>query len=305
MFNTLLLLPSSWRVPLLASSFFSGFRAAAVGTCLHCQLVPAGGARTGTRSGYTVAATPNIQADPNVPAAFSIGSVPVPHPGPRGPQARDWEGEEEEASPLLTTGPTGHPPPRRGKRQQRAAHAAGAKARGPSVSAHKRGEQEGRGTRHFSRDRGPGRRPQSRAAGAAVAEAVAAACRCSPGRFISEPAPGLQVRRRNVARPGLRKRGVPAEAEQGLRPRPVRPFPQRFGLGRGRGRGLGDRRAAGRTSAECRGRPRSGLCRLAVAPGPRGLGEQCPSGAPWGGGGGGPGGAGETPARLSIDVIVA
>ena len=40
-----------------------------------------------------------IQADPNVPNAFSIGSVPVPHPGPRGPQARGWEGEEEEANP--------------------------------------------------------------------------------------------------------------------------------------------------------------------------------------------------------------
>ena len=121
-----------------------------------------------------------------------------------------------------------------------------------------------------------------------------------------------------MARPGLRKRAVPAEAEPGLRarqggahtPDSVRrwrgrrePFPQRFG--RGRGRGLSDRREAGRTSAGCRGRPRSGLCGLAVAPGLRGLGEPCPSGAPQGGGGGGPGGPGETPARLSTDVIAA
>ena len=76
-------------------------------------------------SGYS-----QIQADPNVPNAFSIGSVPVPHPGPWGPQARGWEGEEEEANPLPTTGPARHRPPLQGKHQYPAAHTAGAKEEG-------------------------------------------------------------------------------------------------------------------------------------------------------------------------------
>ena len=84
------------------------------------------------------------------------------------------------------------------------------------------GRGEGRGTRHFSRNREPGRRPQSRVAGAAAAEAVAAATAATSGRFASEPAPGLQMRRLDVARPGLWKRAAPAEAERGLWPRPVR-----------------------------------------------------------------------------------
>ena len=101
------------------------------------------------------------------------------------------------------------------------------RGRGPSVSAHKCGEQagrreKGRGTRHFSLYREPGRRPQSRAAGADAAEEGAAATAAASRRFASEPAPGLQVRRRDVARPGLGKQAEPAEAERGLRPRPIR-----------------------------------------------------------------------------------
>ena len=47
------------------------------------------------------------------------------------------------------------------------------------VESRRGGAGEGRGKRHFSRDRVPGRRPQSRAAGAAAAEAVAAATAAS------------------------------------------------------------------------------------------------------------------------------
>ena len=56
------------------------------------------------------------------------------------------------------------------------------------------------------------------------------------------------------------------------------------------------------------GRPGSRLCRLAVAPGPRGLGEQCLSWAPRGGGGGprgALGGLGEDPCPPVNDAIAA
>lgn len=71
------------------------------------------------------------------------------------------------------------------------------------------GAGRGRGTRHLSRDWRPGRRLQSRAAGAAAAaEAVSAA---ASGPFTCEPTTGHQVGRRDVARPELWEYAVPAE----------------------------------------------------------------------------------------------
>lgn len=68
---------------------------------------------------------------------------------------------------------------------------------------------EGQGTLQFSRYWRPGRRLQSRAAGAAEAEASGAAASGSPAL---EPTPCLQVGRQEVVRPGLWRCAVSPEA---------------------------------------------------------------------------------------------
>lgn len=103
------------------------------------------------------------------------------------------------------------------------------RARGPSFSGHRRwgaggaGRGEERGGAHaISRETGD--QEDARRAGLLVQLRLRQSLLLplQPPDFASEPAPGLRVRRRDVARPGLRKRAVPAEAERGLRPRPVR-----------------------------------------------------------------------------------